>query len=354
MLCFIDLCLAVAAENVNELMTNELFDVGSCGFEIFSRVELFGMFGEEFTNGAGKSETEVGVDIYLADCAACRFAELFFGNADCVGHLAAVFVYHLYIVLRNGGRAVENDREAGEAFFTFVENVETERRRNEDSLFVSGALSGGEFVCAVGSADSDGEGVASGLGNEFFDFFGTGVRTDCVAYFVFDSGKCAELCFDDYAVSMSIFNDFFGDLDVFFKGLGGSVDHNGGEPAVDAGFAGLEIGTVVEMENDGNFGAFDNSGFNELYKICVVRISACAFGNLEYNGSLFFLAGFGDTLDDLHIVYVESTYGVTAVVCFFEHFFTCYERHNRETPLFLICLFQLLDAKSIRSSICFS
>ena len=102
-------------------------------------------------------------------------AELFFRNADSVGHSAAVVVDHLNVVLRNGRRTVENDREAGEAFAYFFQNVEAERRGNEDTLFVSGALFGFEFIRAVGSADSDSEGVNAGFLNEFFHFFGINV-----------------------------------------------------------------------------------------------------------------------------------------------------------------------------------
>ena len=93
--------LAVAAENVNELMSDKLFDVCSCGFEIFSGVELIGMFSEELTDGTGHCKTEVGVDVDLADGESCCFAKLIFGNADSTGHISAVFVDHLNIILRN-------------------------------------------------------------------------------------------------------------------------------------------------------------------------------------------------------------------------------------------------------------
>ena len=35
--------LACAAENVNELMTNDLFDVSACGLKIFSGVKFVGL-----------------------------------------------------------------------------------------------------------------------------------------------------------------------------------------------------------------------------------------------------------------------------------------------------------------------
>ena len=39
--------LAGAAEDVDELVADELLDVGACGLEILARVELVGMLVEE-------------------------------------------------------------------------------------------------------------------------------------------------------------------------------------------------------------------------------------------------------------------------------------------------------------------
>ena len=119
---------------------------------------------------------------------------------------------------------------------------------------------------------------------------------------------------------MSVFNDLLGDLDVFFKRLGGSIDHNGCETVIDTGLAGLKCITVVKMQADRQTG-LDNCSFNQLYKISTVGISTCAFGNLKDDRSVAFLCSFCDTLDDLHVVDVESTNGVTTVVSFLKHFF---------------------------------
>ena len=70
---------------------------------------------------------------------------------------------------------MQNDREARQTLGDFVQNVEAQRRRNEDALFVAGALLGLELVSAVGGADGDGQGVNAGLGDELLDLFGTGV-----------------------------------------------------------------------------------------------------------------------------------------------------------------------------------
>lgn len=94
-------------------MAYELLDVGSCGLKIFSRVELVGMLGEELADGSGHGKTQIRIDIDLADGKLSRVAELLFRYADSAGHVAAEFVYHIDVILRNGGRAVKNYREAG-------------------------------------------------------------------------------------------------------------------------------------------------------------------------------------------------------------------------------------------------
>lgn len=72
-------------------------------------------------------ETDIGVDIYLADCHLSRMTEFIFGDADSIGKLAAESVYFLYIFLRNGRSAVQNYREAGKSLGDFLENIEAER-----------------------------------------------------------------------------------------------------------------------------------------------------------------------------------------------------------------------------------
>ena len=266
--------------------------------------------------------------------AAGWFAELLLGDADCVGHLAAVFVDHLYEILGYGRGSVQNDREAGEALGDFFEDVKAEGRGNEDALLVAGALSGGELVGAVAGADGDGEGVYAGLGNKLFNLIGTGVGSVFGAYVnrVFDAGQTAEFAFNNYAVVVSVLNNLTGELDVVFEGMMAAVDHNRGETAVDAAFAKLEGIAVIEVYADGKIkaGGFfrvDDGGFDELHKIGMLGILAGAGGNLKNQGSLLFDGGFGDALDDFHVVYVESADGVAAFIGLLEHFLGSYDRH---------------------------
>ncbi len=62
---------AVAAQYINKLMSYKLLNVSSCGLEVFSGVELIGMFCVELTDSTGHSKTEVGVDVDLANSEQC-------------------------------------------------------------------------------------------------------------------------------------------------------------------------------------------------------------------------------------------------------------------------------------------
>ena len=75
-------------------------------------------------------------------------------------------------------------------------------------------------------------------------------------------------------------------------------------------------------------GQHDDSGLDQLDQIVVVGIGAGALGNLQNDRSVLFLAGFGDALNDFHVVDVESADGVAAVVSLLEHFGCSYQRHN--------------------------
>ena len=51
----------------------------------------------------------------------------------------------------------------------------------------------------------------------------------------------------------------------------------------------------------------------------MVSVSACALGYLKNDRSVLLLASLGDTLNDLHVVHVESANSVAAVVGLLEH-----------------------------------
>ena len=116
--------LAGAAEDVAQLVADELLDVGTGGLQVLARVELVGMLVEELADGAGHGKTQVGVDVDLADGQLGCMTELLFGNTNSVGHLAAVFVDHLHILLGHRGGTVKNNGEAGQALDYLVQDIE--------------------------------------------------------------------------------------------------------------------------------------------------------------------------------------------------------------------------------------
>ena len=142
--------------------------------------------------------------------------------------------------------------------------------------------------------------------------------------FILNAGQGAQLSLDNNAVCMRVFNNLLGQSNVLLKRLGRSVDHNRGEAAVDTALANFKGITVIQMESNRDIRAVLNRSLNHLDQIIVVRISARALGYLQHNRSLLILASLGDTLDDFHVVYVESADCIAAVVCFLKHFGSSY------------------------------
>ena len=88
----------------------------------------------------------------------------------------------------------------------------------------------------MAGADSDGQGIDARAGYKFFDFFRTGIVSFMSSDFdiIFDAGQLAQFAFDDDAVSVCIFNDFFRDGDIVFERMFRAVDHDGSETAVES------------------------------------------------------------------------------------------------------------------------
>ena len=202
-------------------------------------------------------------------------------------------------------------REAGKALADFFENVEAKLR----------LLAGLEFVCAVAGAYCNGERIDPGSGNKFLHLRRVGVgsvgRGD--VYRVLYAGKPAELTLDNDASCVRVVDYLLGESDVVLERMMAAVDHDGGESAVDAGFAKLKSVAVVEMHADGQPRILDG-GFDKLHKVYVLCIVARAGGHLEDERSVLFHGGFGYALNYLHVVDVEGAYRITALIRFFEHF----------------------------------
>ena len=99
----------------------------------------------------------------------------------------------------------------------------------------------------MGGADGDRKRIAAGLGDEFLDLLRTGVALFACFHhdLILDTGEGPELSLYDNALVMGILNNLLGQRDVVLKALGGSIDHDGGEAAVDAVLAQLKGIAVI-------------------------------------------------------------------------------------------------------------
>ena len=220
---------------------------------------------------------------------------------------------------------MQHDREAGQAVGNLLQNVQTQLR----------LLAGLELVSAVAGADGNRQGVNAGAGHEILHLLGIGelslVGLD--ADFILNAGELAELGLDGNVILMSVLRDAAGFLNVLLIGLGGAVEHHRGKAAVDAVLADLVACAVIKMQGDRNVGIHLHSGLNELHQIGVVGVLARAGGNLQNDGSIQLLAGFGDALDDFHVVHIESADSIAAFVGLLEHFLRIYQRHGGHAPI---------------------
>ena len=210
--------LAVGAKHVDDFVLVELLHVVAGRTEVLAGVELSGLLGENLAHSGGHGETAVGVDVDLANGALGSLAELFFGDTDGIGELAAIFVDGVDILLRYRAGAMEHDGESGELLHNGIENLESQRRGNKTALGVAGALLGGELVGAVAGADRDGERVAAGAGGEVDHFLGIGVGVVVRRYLVFNAGENAELAFYGHIILMSVVDNLLCEGNIFLVG----------------------------------------------------------------------------------------------------------------------------------------
>ena len=180
------------------------------------------MLSQIFADICSHGKTDVRIDVDLADGRFRCLTELVLGDADGVGHVAAVGVDHFDEFLGHGGGTMQDDGEARKTPGHFLQHIEPERRGYQNAVFVSGALFGTELVGAVGCADGDGQGVAARAGYEFLHFFGTGVAglTGFHYDFVLNTFQCAQFGFDYNAVLMGVFHHLAGNFDVLLERLG--------------------------------------------------------------------------------------------------------------------------------------
>ena len=91
----------LASENGFDFVLVEFFHFVTSRSEVFARVKFSRLGSHYFANCSGHCETAVRVDVDLANGALCSLAKFFFGDSDCIGKLAAVFVDFINIFLRH-------------------------------------------------------------------------------------------------------------------------------------------------------------------------------------------------------------------------------------------------------------
>ena len=299
--------------------------------EVLARIEVTGILGKVLADSSSHREARVTVDIDLADGALGGLAELRLRNADSVRKLAAELVDCINLILRNAGRSVKNDREAGELLFDSLEDVESKRRRNElAGLLVNRALLARELVSAVAGADGDGERIAASLGGELDNFLRLRVVRLGRGDLVLNTGENAELGLDSDVMLVSVCDNLLGELDIVRERKVRTIDHDARETAVNAALAGLKAVTMVKMENDLGLLAAELLGvlYSALSHVAENRgvgVLARTLGNLHDDGGLSLNRSLDDSLHLLHCVEVESRNRITALDGLGEHLLRIYE-----------------------------
>ena len=278
------------------------------------------------TDTSSKSQTQIGVNINLANCAASCLAELILWNTNSISQVAAILINNLYILWNYRGCTVENDWEVRQLLGNLLQNIETELRWYQNALCIAGALCRSELESAVAGADSNSQGINASTLNEFLYLIRAGVSSIMCLYLyvILNAGQLAQLALYYYATLMSILYYLLGNLNVLLERTSRAIDHNGSETTVDAGLTSLEICTMIQMESYWQVRMNLQSSLYQMYQILMVCILASTSGALEDYRSMKLCSGISDTLYNLHVVYVECTDSVTALVCFFEHFFSSY------------------------------
>ena len=294
-------------------MCNHVLDSLTSRFQILTRIEVARVFNQVFTNRSGHCQTQVSVDVDFANTEGASFQEHIFGNALCTINFAAVFVAFFNKRGDNGGSTMENQREVGEHVGDFFQTSEVQFRFTF------------KFVCAVASADSDSQGVNASTFNKFYCLVRVSVGSVFSINFnsVFYACQFAKFCFNYNASIVSVVYYTFGQFNIIFKGVFAAVNHNGGEATIDASFADFKIFTVVKVQANGQAAVF-NCSFHQFHQVDMASVFTSASGNLQNQGSLFNFCCFYDTLDDFHVVYVESTNSIFTFIGFFKHFSRCY------------------------------
>jgi len=290
-----DLITALVLVESDEVVTS----VG----EVLTRIVVLGVLDKVLADSSSHGETTIRVDVDLADGALDSLADLVLGDTDGVLDLATELVDGLDVLLRNRGRAVENDGEAGDALLDLVEDIEAE----------VGLGARGELDDTVAGADGDGEGVDASALDKVDDLVGVGVVAGLGLDIILDTSEDTELTLDSDVVLVGVLDDLLGQSDVLLVGESRAVDHDVAEAAGNAINAELVAVTVIEVEGDGDALAVGgdllgvlNGTLGHVTQKSLVGIGTSTARNLQDNRALCLDASSDDSLHLLHVVEVEG------------------------------------------------
>jgi len=142
--------------------------------------------------------------------------------------------------------------------------------------------------------------------------------------FVFHAGQYTQFTFHRHIVLVSVFHDFFGQGNVVFVRMMGTIDHHGRETHVDARFAQFKGITVVEVKGDLRFfhtqflGVF-HSSLSHVAQQGLVGVLTGTAGYLQDDRRLGFDGSLNDGLHLFHVVEVEGRYGILSVNGLLKH-----------------------------------
>ena len=209
---------------------------------------------------------------------------------------------------------MEHDGEAGQTAGDLLQNVEPQRRGNQNALLVPGALLGGELISAVGGADGDGQRVTAGLLHKLLYVLGTGVGMVFGRNLVLDTGQHTQLALHRHIVLVGILHDLLRQRHVLIVRQVRTVDHHRRETHIDAILAKLEGIAVIQMQHDRNVLAqllgILHGTLGHVAQNGRIGILAGTRRHLHNHGRRSFDARLHDGLHLLHVIEIESGNGI--------------------------------------------
>ena len=274
--------LSVTAKYIDDLVSYHFLNSLTSRLQVLARIEVIRMLSKVLADCSGHSQTDIRVDVDLANGKLSSLSQLILRNTYCIRHISAVLVDHLNEILRYRRRTMKNDREARRSL-----NASSERRNEvvaEQGCHLHFLCTDQlNFVSAMARSDCDSQESQPVLLRELLNLFRT-----CIAlmarlndYLVLDTSQSSQLSLNNYAMCMCVLNNLLGQSDIVLEALRRSVDHDRCESAIDAALAELKAVAVIQMQSDRDLRILSYSSLNQLYQIGVVGISSCSLGNLQ-------------------------------------------------------------------------